>query len=540
MAEPFDLALTTVETSVREAPTYLIGLDYGTESARGVLLDARSGEQITSHTHPYRHGVMTHRLADGPPLPPAWALQDAADYVEAALDILSVLGRGRIVEAIGLGFTASSPLPATTDGTPLSQLFPGEPHAYVKLWKHGAAQPYADAINRKGGGFLANFGGKVSGEWLLAKAAQLAAEAPGMWDRADRFIEAGDWLVWRLTGTESRALGFAAYKAQYSSEAGYPTDVVPDLARRLSTPLPVGSAAGRLTEGWRARTGIEGPAVVAVAVIDSHVVLPAVGGVATGTLVGALGTSAVHLYLAETFKPLPPGIEGVASDGTLRGLWCYEAGQAGFGDMLAWFVRTFPRGADLDASFRIYGAEAEKLEPGENHLLALDWWSGNRVPLADSGLSGLLAGLTMSTTAAGIYRALLEALCYGARTVVELFVAGGLEVDRIVLTSGLARKNRLLVQTMADVLDRAVEVPDIANGTAVGAAIHGAVAAGLVADYAEGDHRFGARTHERFGPRPRNVAIYGRLYPSYRLLAAERAIHQSMRELNRIGHTPAS
>ncbi len=177
--------------------------------------------------------------------------------------------------------------------------------------------------------------------------------------------------------------------------------MVPDLERRLSTPLPVGSA------------------VVAVAVIDSHVVLPAVGGVATGCLVGALGTSAAYLYLSRAFKPLPPGIEGVAKDGTLRDLWCYEAGQAGFGDLLAWFVRTFPRGADLDASFSSYNAEAEKLKPGANHLLALDWWSGNRVPLADSGLSGLLAGFTMHTTAAGIYRALVEALCYGARTVVN-------------------------------------------------------------------------------------------------------------------------
>lgn len=514
--------------------TYVIGLDYGTESARGVLLDARSGEEIRSHTQPYRHGVMTRQIADGTPLPSAWALQDAADYVEAARDILATLGCGHTVEAIGLGFTASSPMPAGRDGAPLSELFPGEPHAYVKLWKHGSAQSHADAINRAGGDFLTNFGGKVSGEWLLAKAAQLAAEAPQLWTRTDRFIEAGDWLVWQLTGSESRALGFAAYKAQYSSTAGYPPGVVPDLERRLSTPLPVGSEAGRLAADWRARTGIEGPAVVATAVIDSHAVLPAIGGVSTGTLVGALGTSAVYLYLSEAFKPLPPGIEGVAKDGTLRGLWCYEAGQAGFGDMLAWFVRTFPRGTDLDESFRSYNAEAEKLEPGENHLLALDWWSGNRVPLADSSLSGLLAGFTMNTTAAGIYRALVEALCYGARTVVELFEAGGLDVDRIILTSGLVRKNPLLVQTMADVLGRAVEVPDIANGTAVGAAIHGAVAAGLVADYAEGGRRFGARAQQRCSPLHQNIAVYDRLYSSYRLLAADQAIHRSMRELNRI------
>ncbi len=172
--------------------TYLIGLDYGTESARGVLLDAQSGEQLDSHTHPYRHGVMTRQIPDGTPLPPAWALQDAADYVEAAQEILGRLGRGRTVKGIGLGFTASSPMPATQDGTPLSVLFPTEPHAYVKLWKHGSAQAHADAINRAGGDYLVNFGGKVSGEWLLAKAAQLAAEAPHLWRSTDRFIEGAE------------------------------------------------------------------------------------------------------------------------------------------------------------------------------------------------------------------------------------------------------------------------------------------------------------------------------------------------------------
>ncbi|TCL70319.1 FGGY-family carbohydrate kinase [Rhizobium sp. BK251] len=509
----------------------IIGLDYGTGSARGVLIDVATGEQLAGHTHTYRHGVMTRSLPDGLSLPRAWALQNAADYLEAAEEILSELGRGRHIESIGVGFSASSPMPATRDGTALSEIHPGEPHAYVKLWKHHAAQPYADAINEKGGIFLKNFGGKVSGEWLLPKAAQIAKEAPHIWSTTDRFIEAGDWLVWQLTGREMRSLGFAAYKAQYSKADGYPQGIVPGLAERLSVPHRIGSAAGRLSKAWRSRTGIKGRAVVAVAVIDSHVVLPAVGAVSTGCLVGALGTSAVYLFLNEQFRPLPPGIEGVAKDGSVRDLWCYEAGQAGFGDTLAWFVDAFPRGADASESFSNYNRDAAGIEPGANRLVALDWWNGNRVPLADSGLTGLLVGLTTVTTSSDIYRAIIESLCFGARTVVDLFEAGGLAIQRIVLTSGLAQNNPLLVQIMADVLGRVMEVPDIAHSTAVGAAIHGAVAAELVPSFTEGTTRFGARRFDVYLPNPKFAATYDVLYHAYRKLSADETIRHSMQAL---------
>ena len=219
-----------------KATSYLIGLDYGTESARGILLDAQSGTVEGSHTHVYRHGVMNRALPDGTPLPPAWALQVAPDYTEAAAEILRALGCDKEIDGVGLGFTASTPLPAGADGSPLSTIYPSEPHAYVKLWKHQSAQPWADRINASGGEFLRNFGGKISGEWMLAKAAQLAEEAPRIWGAADRLIEAGDWLVWQLTGQENRSLGFAAYKAQYQPEIGYPRDVVPGLLESCPNP----------------------------------------------------------------------------------------------------------------------------------------------------------------------------------------------------------------------------------------------------------------------------------------------------------------
>ena len=203
----------TIEDRMSE--TFLIGLDFGSESARGVLIEASTGRQAAYHVHAYRHGIITEALPSGRPLPTGFALQEAADYLEAAEIILTAIGAGRNVAGIGVDFTASSPMPAFADGRALSEAMPDEPHAYVKLWKHAAAQSYAEAINGRAGPYLANFGGKVSGEWLLAKAAQIATEAPDVWRRCDKFIEAGDWLVWRLTGREARSLDFAAYKAQY-------------------------------------------------------------------------------------------------------------------------------------------------------------------------------------------------------------------------------------------------------------------------------------------------------------------------------------
>ena len=508
---------------------YLIGLDFGTLSVRGVLIDAGSGVAIDHHASPYRHGVMSGSLADGTPLPSGFALQDAGDYLIAAEEVLVRLGKDRHILAIGVDFTASSPLPTTADGTPLSELMPGEPHAYVKLWKHSAAQRYADAINGSGGAFLDDFGGRLSGEWLLAKAAQVATEAPAVWAAAERFIEAGDWMVMQLTGCEARNLGFAAYKAQYSAHHGYPTGIVPNLDARLARPLPAGSPAGDLNAEWRRRTGIRGPATVAVAIIDSHAVLPAIGAVEDGTMVGALGTSAAYLFLAERRLALPDGLEGVAYDGSLPGFWLYEAGQAAFGDVLAWFVRTFPRGPDLTASFAAYNAEAAALAPGDNHLIGLDWWNGNRVPHADSRLSGLLMGFGLDTTAAGIYRALMEAICYGTRQILELATAGGLGTRRVVMTSGLAETNPLLLAIMADILGRDVELPVIAHATATGAAIHGAVAAGVVADFAEGAARFGARSRRLFHPDAERSSRYQPLFSAYCELAGLAPVRAAMR-----------
>ncbi|MEW4402099.1 ribulokinase [Agrobacterium tumefaciens] len=512
------------------AETYLIGIDFGSESARGIIVNSQTGIQEGHFVHPYSHGILTDALR-GHALPANFVLQVPEDYTEAAEAILSALGRGRTIDGIGIDFTASSPMPARADGTALSELFPNDPHAYVKLWKH-SAQAQADAINGRGGQYLENFGGKLSGEWMIAKAAQLSAEAPALWDETQRFIEAGDWLVWQLTGNEMRSLDFASYKAQFSPASGYPKDVVCGLASRLTEPLQVGSRAGVLTEAWRRRTGIEGKAVVAVAVIDSHVVLPAVGAVEPGVFVGALGTSAGFLILDGEGRGLPPGLEGAAYGAVLPDLWCYEAGQAAFGDMLAWYVKTFPRDPDLSTNFASYNAAAEVLEPGEGGVMALDWFSGNRIPLADSSLSGLLIGLNLKTTSAGIYRSLIEALCFGTKSILDMALDSGVPIHRVIMTSGLTRNNPFLVQTMADVLGRTIEVPDVENPTALGAAIHGAVAAGIVGSFADAANRLGAKSLRKFEPNTDRAAAYELLYCEYRRLAADEEIRRAMRALH--------
>ena len=511
--------------------TYLIGLDYGSESARGVLVDVASGLVVDSQTHAYRHAVMSEALPGGGTLPPGWALQSAPDYTEAAAVILERLGRGRDVAGIGIGFTASSPLPCAVDGTPLSTIFPDEPHAYVKLWKHQSAQPWADRINAVGGAFLANCGGKLSGEWLLAKAAQIADEAPHIWDASERFIEAGDWLVWQLCGQEARSESFACYKAQYRKGFGYPDLSLPGLRglhERLREPLPIGSAAGELTAGWREKTGILGPATVAVAIIDSHVAMPALGVVEGGALMGALGTSAAFLLLDATARPLAKGIEGMAFGAAIPGLWCHEAGQASFGDLLAWFARSFPHAGTVEETFASYNAGAAKMRPGQNHLLALDWWNGCRVPFGDSTLNGALVGFNMRTTPLDIYRALLESLCFGARTIIDRLANNGAPIERIVLTGGLAQKNALLMQMLADVLGRDLSVPLMPEPTATGAAIHAAVAAGVVADFADGARRFGACDFITYRPDAGLIPAYETVYQRYRAFSANASLRELM------------
>lgn len=514
-----------------------IGLDFGTESARGVLVRSSDGAVVATATFAYPHGVLDRTLPEtGMELPPDWALQHPQDWLEALEALLRALATPDVV-GIGVDFTSCTVLPTDPDGVPLccTPDYASEPHAWPKLWKHHAAQPYADRINAAAGrpeaDFLRWYGGKTSSEWLWAKGWEVLAEAPWVMRRAARWIEAGDWIVWQLTGREVRSACQAGYKAHWQKGEGYPPagfwatldPELPTLRDRLGPPQPLGAAAGHLTAEWAQRTGLRPGTTVAVAVIDAHAAVPGVGVREPGRLVAILGTSACHLILSPRRREVR-GIAGVVEDGILPGWFGYEAGQASVGDIFQWFVRTsvpasWGTGATEAEVFAALERQAARLGPGETGLLALDWWNGCRTPLVDADLSGMVVGLTLRTEPPEVYRALLEASAFGTRRVVETFEAGGVEIHEVVACGGLAERNSLLLQILADVLGREVVSSAVRHASAVGAAIYAAAAAGVYGSMGEAVRRMGAHGGTRYLPNPSAHRAYGALYADYIELA---------------------
>jgi len=437
--------------------TVALGIDFGTESARAVLVDCADGTELGESVAPYAHGVIDERLPDsGIELEPDWALQDPLDYVESVRTAVPrLLAETGIppdeVAGVGVAFTSCTMLPTLRDGTPLCAVgeLRREPHAWVKLWKHHAAQPEADRINavaaERGETWLPRYGGKISSEWFFAKALQILAESPELYGRAERLIEAADWIVWQLTGVETRNSCTAGYKAMWSKRDGFPSPeyfgalderfagVVDE--RMSRTLLPPGTCAGGLSPRAAAWTGLPQGTPVAVANVDFHASVPAVTVTEPGTLVAIMGTSNGLLLLGDDLVEVE-GMCGVVEDGIVPGLFGYEAGQSALGDIFGWWARTV--GASHDELAR----EASVLRPGESGLLALDWWNGNRSILVDADLRGLLVGMTLATRPHEVYRALLEATAFGTRVVVDAFEQAGLRVDSLVACGGLPWRRR--------------------------------------------------------------------------------------------------
>jgi len=490
---------------------YALGIDFGTESGRAVLVDVADGREVGSAVYRYENGVIDEALpaaAGAVRLEPDWALQDPDDYIrtfqvavpavlrETGIDPSDVIG-------VGIDFTACTMLPTLADGTPLCLLpeFRAEPNAWVKLWKHHAAQPEADRINgvarNAGESWLGRYGGKISSEWFFSKALQILDEAPHVYAAADRLIEAADWVVWQLTGEETRNTCTAGYKALWSKREGFPPDayfaaldprlrhVVDEKMSR--TPRPIGEQAGRLTTRAAGWTSLRAGTPVAVANVDAHVSVPAVGVTAPGTMVSIMGTSTCDMVVGPEEK-LFEGMCGVVEDGILPGLFGFEAGQSGVGDIFAWFVENGVPGTYADAARKrnvdvhaLLEAEAARLTPGESGLVALDWWNGNRSVLVDADLTGVLVGATLATRAPEIYRALIESTAFGMRVIIDAFERGGVAVNDIVACGGLPDRNRLLMQIYADVTGRQIRVSASQQAPALGSAMFGAVAAGAAA-----------------------------------------------------------
>ncbi|MCU1549815.1 MAG: araB [Glaciihabitans sp.] len=523
------------------AEKYVIGVDYGTLSGRAVVVRVSDGAELGTGVHDYSHAVMDSTLAaTGAKLPPEWALQVPSDYVDvlkiavpaavadAAIDPSQVIG-------IGTDFTACTVLPVLADGTPLNELpeFADRPHAYVKLWKHHAGQAQADRINElaasRGESWLPRYGGLISSEWEFAKGLQLLEEDPEIYERMDHWVEAADWIIWQLSGVYLRNACTAGYKG-ILQDGEYPSEeflgaLNPGFARFASDKVAheigqLGAAAGTLTDEAAAWTGLPAGIAVAVGNVDAHVTAPAAQATQPGQMVAIMGTSTCHVMNSDLLSEVP-GMCGVVDGGIVSGLYGYEAGQSGVGDIFAWYVnnqvpqRYFDDAKAAGRSIHEHLTELGMGQPVGGHgLVALDWYGGNRSVLVDAELSGTVIGATLATRAEEIYRALFESTAYGTRKIVETFNAAGVPVTEFIAAGGLIR-NPVLMQIYSDVLRMPISTIASLQGPALGSAIHAAVAAGAYADIREAAAAMGKLDPDVYLPNAEAADAYDALYAEY-------------------------
>ncbi|TDW24341.1 ribulokinase [Kribbella kalugense] len=490
------------------AEQFVVGVDFGTLSGRAVVVRVSDGAELGAGVHEYAHAVIDDQLpATGRRLPPEWALQVPDDY----RDVLRIAVPAAVAAAgidptrvvgIATDFTACTMVPCLADGTPLNEVdgLADRPHAYVKLWKHHAAQPQADRINElareRDESWLPRYGGLISSEWEFAKALQVFEEDRPLYDRMECWVEAADWIVWQLCGSYVRNACTAGYKG-ILQDGRYPSaDFLEGLAPgfgafvadKLEHPIgQLGSAAGTLTAEASEWTGLPAGIAVAVGNVDAHVTAPAAQAVDAGQMVAIMGTSTCHVMSADALREVP-GMCGVVDGGIIAGRWGYEAGQSGVGDIFGWFVDNAVPPSYHEAAAAAGESLHEHLTGlaarqavGEHGLVALDWHSGNRSVLVDHELSGLIVGETLATRPEDCYRALLEATAFGTRVITETFGDSGVPVQELIIAGGLA-KNALLMQIYADVTRLPLSIIDSEQGPALGSAIHAAVAAGAYPD----------------------------------------------------------
>lgn len=518
---------------------YVIGVDFGTLSGRAVLVDSQNGSILAQRVMAYPHKVMTE-AGDG------WALHDPDDYLLVLESIIPPLIdetgiNAEQIAAIGWDVTACTMLPALKDSTPLSSLeaYSENPHAYAKLWKHLSAEKQAQkiekAITEYDPTLLSDYGGRVASQWMLPKILQTAEQAPEVFDGAELFLEVSDWLTLTLTGNLVRSSCFAGFKNFFDAKRGYlPTELLKRIDPRLENTeqkqlkgriLPPWAAAGRLKPEWAKRLKLSTDTVVSAGIIDAHAGLPGSGTASEGQMLISVGTSACHMLLSKEKKPVP-GICGVVGDSVYPDLYAYEAGQACVGDMLDWFVnqampmRAYEEAMALGMGAHEYlSAMAAKLSPGSGGLIALDWWNGQRTPYVDDRLSGLILGMTLKTTPAQQYRAMMEAAAYGTRMIIDNFESNGVPIHEVIACGGISVKNPLMMQIYADVIKRPVHIAGREQTAALGAAVMAAVAAGIYPSPVRAAKAMALPADKVYYPRRENSDIYDGLYREYCALA---------------------
>ncbi len=551
-------------------PSYAIGLDFGTNSVRTLVVDAANGREVGTSVWGYEHGAEGVILGNDPNL----ARQHPADYLKGAeVTIKAALSqskrtakgfRAEQVTGIGVDTTGSTPLPVDEDGVPLAfqRRFAREAAAMAWLWKDHTSVAEAEEItelaDRRRPHYLAKCGGTYSSEWFFSKILHCLRTSPRVFDAAYTWVEIADWIPAALTGRQhpdglTAGVCAAGHKAMYNDEwGGYPdkrflSKLDPKLGslrdRLQKKAYSIDRAVGGLSDEWGKRTGLRPGIPVAVGAFDAH--LGAVGaGISPGTLVKIIGTSTCDMMVAPLGKDLPdiPGLCGIVPQSILPAYYGLEAGQSAVGDIFNWFVNYVQPGGPKLGSHEALTAGAAKLKPGESGLLALDWNNGNRTILVDQRLTGLLLGQTLYTRPAEIYRALIEATAFGALTIINRFEEYGVRARQVVNCGGIAEKNPLVMQIYADVTGRPMRISRSAQTPALGAAMAGAVVAGKKAGghtgYRAAQKAMSGLKAKVFRPEAKAHAVYAELYALYKRLhdafgteAWKGSLYEVMKEL---------
>ena len=521
---------------------YSLGLDFGTLSVRAVIIDTKSGKELASAVSEYEHGIISTKFLDGTTLPADFALQHPQDYINSMCEVISGAINGANIDpceilGVGVDFTASTVLPVDASGTPLcfKAEFENEPHAYAKLWKHHAAEREAQEINelarRRDEKWLKKYGGTVSSEWLLPKLLETKRHAPRVYENMTRFIEAGDFIVWLLTGKETHSVCQAGFKACWDEQDGYPSKeflaaLEPGFEKAIGTLvgtdiIKLSSVAGYVSERGAEMTALAVGTPVAPAFIDAHAALPALGITSPGDMLMIIGTSSCHILLGDK-KVSVPGISGCVKDGIVDGLYAFEAGQASVGDSFEWFIKNCVPASYTDEAeaeglsiHELLTKKAEKLTPGANGVMALDWFNGNRTPYVNGALSGVLVGLNLNTRPEEIYRALIEATAYGAKRIVDIYEENGIEIKRIYAAGGIAEKNGLLMQIYSDVLGREITISATSQACAYGTCVLAATVGGAYASLNEAAESLKQISDKTYKPSLERTEAYAHLYREY-------------------------
>jgi len=530
---------------------YTIGLDYGTNSVRCVIVDVADGSEIGTAVYNYptgQAGIILDRNDHN------LARQNPADYVKgmevtikkAALQAKKTVKKFDAGQIIGIGIdtTGSTPLPVDKNGTPLAMLdkFKDNPNAHAWLWKdhtgHAEAAEITELAGKKHPEYLAKCGGTYSSEWFFSKILHCLRVDPKVFDAAYTWVEHADYMTALLTGTTNpqkikRCRCAAGHKAMFNDNwGGYPArdflaKLDPKLGKLRDTlgdkTYAIVQKAGNLTEDWADKLGLKVGIPVAMGAFDAH--LGGVGsGISIGKLVKIIGTSTCDMAVWPVDRDLAdiPGICGIVDGSILPGFWGLEAGQSAVGDIFNWFVNYIQPGGSAANSHKTLTEEAAKLKPGQSGLLALDWNNGNRTILVDQRLTGLLLGQTLHTTPGEIYRALIEATAYGALAIINRFEEYGVKISEVINCGGIAEKNPLLMQIYADVIGREMKIARSAQTCALGSAIAGAVVAGKKSggydNFADAQAAMGGVKDTTYKPNPENHKVYKQLYLLYKQL----------------------